>query len=128
MAYGAEDMLRSFEMRARQQAEQAQQLSQSMQSRTATMESPGGEVRVTVDSTGGLAGLQFGAGADRIALDRLAELVLQVSRQAQAELAAAMSQLVVDMYGAGSATARFVSEAYTERFPSPVDDEDGERR
>lgn len=128
MAYGAEDMLRSFENRAHQQAEQAQQLSQSMQSRTATVESSGGEVRVTVDSTGGLAGLQFGAGADRMALDRLAELVLQVSRQAQAELAAAMTQLVVEMYGQGSATARFVSEAYTERFPRPVDDVDGEQR
>lgn len=122
-----EDLFRSFEHRVQQNVERAQQLSERMQDRTATVASPGGEVRVTVDSTGGLAGLQFGPAAQRLSLDRLAGLVLQTSQRAQAQLAAAMSELVGELYGDGSETARFVSEAYTERFPTVERDNGGER-
>jgi DNA-binding protein YbaB len=130
MSRASEDMLRSFQVQAMEQAERAQQLSRRMQQTSVTVESPGGEVRVTVDSTGGLSGLDFGAAAERVRLDRLAELVLQTSRLAQGRLAGSMNELVDEVYGRGSDTASFVSQAYAERFPEPEpepDDRGGRR-
>ena len=126
--YVPDDLLRSFEQHVEQQTQRALQLSNQIEQSTTTLESPGGEVRVTVDSTGGLAGLRFGGSGERLSLERLAELVLDTSRRAQAQMATMMSGLVSEVYGAGSATAEFVSNAYTERFPAPPQPEGGDRR
>ncbi|HEV7899835.1 MAG TPA: YbaB/EbfC family nucleoid-associated protein [Planosporangium sp.] len=128
MSFVPEDLLRSFELRVEEQTQQAQRLSAQMQQSTATVESPDGEVTVTVDSTGGLSDLRFRSPAERLPLERLATLVLDTSRRAQAEMARKMSELVSEMYGSGSATAEFVSNAYAERFPSPPASEREERR
>ena len=116
MSFVPEDLLRSFELRAEEQAAQARRLSARIEQSTAAVESPGGEVTVTVDSTGGLADLRFGAAAERLALDRLAALVLETSCRAQAEIAKQVGDLVSDTYGLGSPTAAFVSGAYADRF------------
>ncbi|WP_211277719.1 YbaB/EbfC family nucleoid-associated protein [Couchioplanes caeruleus] len=113
-------------MAAAEQAERARSLSHRIEQASMTVESAGGEVRVTVDSTGGLAGLRFHASARNLPQDRLAELVLSTSRRAQAELAKSMDKVVAELYGAGSDTARFVTSAYADRFPSEPD-EDGDR-
>lgn len=128
MTFDPEGLLRSFEARAREQAEQAQQLSQRMQKATSTVESSGGEVRLTVDSTGGLADLEFGAPAERVSLQRLAQLVLEASRQAQRRMAAQMSTVVAQMYGADSPTSQFVSSAYAERFAAHPEYDREDRR
>ncbi|GGK73760.1 YbaB/EbfC family nucleoid-associated protein [Mangrovihabitans endophyticus] len=128
MSDSPEDLLRSFELQAREQAERAQLLSARLERHSATVESGDGAVRVTVDSTGGLAALRFGAAAQRLGYERLAELVLQTSQQAQARLAASMGEVVSDLYGDDSDTARFISQTYTERFPTVEPDEGGERR
>jgi hypothetical protein len=120
MSFAPDDLLRSFELRAAEQAARARRLSARMEQSAATVESPGGEVTLTVDSTGGLADLRFGAAAERLSLDRLAVLVLDTSRRAQAEIAKTMGDLVSEAYGADSATAAFVTGAYAERFgPQP---------
>jgi hypothetical protein len=123
MSFVPEDLLRSFELRAEEQAAQARRLSARIEQSAATVESPGGEVTVTVDSTGGLAGLRFGAAAERLALDRLAALVLETSRRAQAEIAKQVGDLVSDAYGLGSPTAAFVSDAYANRFGGKLEEE-----
>src|SRR5689334_9411234 len=105
MSFVSDDLLRSFELRAEEQAAQARRLSARIEQSTATAESTGGEVTVTVDSTGGLAALRFGAAAERLPLDRLAALVLETSRRAQAEIAKQVGDLVSDTYGLGSPTA-----------------------
>jgi DNA-binding protein YbaB len=128
MSQSPEDLLRSFEEQAREHAERAQLLSRRLEQNSVTVESPDGEVRVTVDSTGGLADLRFGSPARQVSLDRLSELVLATSRQAQATLAESMGELVSQLYGPGSPTASFVAETYAERFPAPDQDEDGEKR
>ncbi|BFU45848.1 YbaB/EbfC family nucleoid-associated protein [Krasilnikovia sp. MM14-A1004] len=117
-----EDLLRSFELRAAEHAERAQLLSRRLEQNSVTAQSRGGEVQVTVDSTGGLSGLQFGSAARDLELDRLAELVLATSRQAQAKLAESMGELVSDLYGQGSPTATFVTQTYAQRFPVQDDD------
>jgi hypothetical protein len=58
MADQPEDLLRSFELRVQEQTDRALELSQRMQQSMTMAESPGGEVRVAVDSTGGLAELR----------------------------------------------------------------------
>lgn len=98
MALAPDGMLRSFELRVQ---EQAQQLSVRTRKSALAVESPGGEVRVTVDSDGGLVGLRFGAAAERVSLDRLAELVVGMSLQAQGKLAQATA--VPPKSGDGSA-------------------------
>ncbi|GAA2464887.1 YbaB/EbfC family nucleoid-associated protein [Winogradskya humida] len=118
-----DDLLHSFELKAMEQAERAQLLSRRIEQNVATVESPGGEVRLTVDSSGGLAGLNFGSAAERLPLERLGELVLRTSRQAQARLAESMNDLISDVYGRDSETARFVARTYAERFPESQDDE-----
>jgi hypothetical protein len=128
MNQSPEDLLRSFELRAAEHAERAQLLSRRLEQNSTMVESPDGLVRVTVDSTGGLSGLQFGRGARELPLDRLAELVLATSRQAQARLAASMGELVAELYGPGSETANFVTETYAQRFPAPDDDQGGDQR
>ena len=128
MSQSPEDLLRSFELRATEQAERAHRLSERLQAKSITVESPGGEVRLTVDSTGGLSALDFGSAARGLALERLAEVVLQTSRRAQAKLAESMGELVSQVYGSGSPTATFVAQAYADRFPAPAGDErDGDR-
>lgn len=44
--------------------------------------SAGGEVTATVNQAGALTAIQFSAGASGVSLDRLAELVVEASRQA----------------------------------------------
>lgn len=103
MALAPDGMLRSFEMRVQ---EQAQQVSLRTRKSALAVESPGGEVRVTVDSDGGLVGLRFGAAAERVSLDRLAELVVGMSKQAQGKLAQATAGSPVSGEGsAGSAVS-----------------------
>ena len=131
MSWAQEDLLRSFEVRAAEQAERAQLLSRQLERNSTTVESPDGAVRVTVDSTGGLADLQFSRAAEDLPLERLSALVLATSRQAQAQLAASMGELVSQLYGPGSDTATFVWQTYAERFPAPdpdPSDEDRDRR
>ncbi len=127
MVSAAEDMLRSFELRVQEQTRHAQELSARIRGAAVTVESPGGEVRVTVDSAGGLSGLQFGSAAQRVPLERLAELVLAASRQAQAKLSGVMGDLVAQVYGRDSQTAQFVAGAYAQRFATPDTGEDGGR-
>jgi hypothetical protein len=127
MSQSPEDLLRSFELQAMEHAERAQLLSRRLEANSVTVESPGHEVRVTVDSTGGLSALDFGSAAEELPLDRLAELVLQTSRQAQARLAESIGELVSELYGQDSQTASFVARTYAERFPAP-EPEDGDQR
>ncbi|RZU48483.1 YbaB/EbfC DNA-binding family protein [Krasilnikovia cinnamomea] len=123
-----DDWIRTFELRAQEQAARAHELSRQLQERSVTVASADGEVRLTVDSAGGLAGLEFGRGASELSLEDLAALVLQTSRRAQARLAESMSEAVAQVFGQGSETASFVSQAYAERFPRPDDDADGDQR
>jgi DNA-binding protein YbaB len=122
-----DDWLRSFERQAQEHVERATELSRRLQESSVTVESPRGEVRLTVDSTGGLSSLDFGREARDLPLDELAALVLRTSRRAQARLAETVSEAATRLYGGGSETAAFLGSTYAERFPQ-IDDEDEERR
>lgn len=121
-----DDWIRSFELQAEQQVARSLELSRRLAANTMSASSPEGEVRLTVDSSGGLASLAFGTKARDLPLDELASLVLQTSRRAQVQLAKAMGEVASEVFGRGSETASFVSGAYAERFPQPIDDQGDE--
>lgn len=122
-----EDFLVDWERKVEQQTARTTELSRRMQETRATSESRGGEVVVTVDQSGGLAGLVLTERAMRLPAGELAATVLETSRRAQARLAEQMSQIVTGLYGAGSDTANFIGGAYAEQFPTPPEDDDEER-
>lgn len=123
-----DDWMRSFELRAQEHVDRAQELSRRLERNEVTATSPGEEVRLTVDSSGGLKSLEFGAQARQLPLDDLAAVVLQTSRQAQARLAESMTAVASEVFGSGSETASFVSRAYADRFPAPPEEEQEGRR
>jgi len=122
MALNPEDALRSFELRAEAQVQRTLHLSAELEAAEVTVRSPGGEVTVRVNSAGGLADLRFHPESDRLSRDDLARLVLTTSRRAQAKLAERVAELTASLYGTGSGTAAFVSQAYASRYPPPEED------
>ena len=67
--------------------------------------SAGGEVTATVNQAGALTAIQFSTGASGVSLDRLAELVVEASRQAHRDAANRYARLMHETFGADSATA-----------------------
>lgn len=116
----AEQMLRQFEGRIDEQLAQATRLRTEMELVRVTKHSRDGDVEATVDSTGGLVDLHLTTAAMRRGPEELAGEVLAVTRAAQSELAARMSQVMAGVLGPGSDTARFVTDTYGERFPTPA--------
>lgn len=122
-----DDWIRSFELQAAEQVARSRELSRRLETHTVSASSPEGEVRLTVDSSGGLASLTFGVNARDLPLEELASLVIRTSRRAQAQLATSMSEVASQVLGQGSDTAQFVGNAYRERFPEPPDNGEGRR-
>ncbi|GIF25742.1 DNA-binding protein YbaB [Actinoplanes tereljensis] len=126
MPLDPDEMISSFEASVGEHTQRTLQLSAELEAAAVTVRSAGGEVTVRVDSAGGLADLRFHSESDGLSRDELARLVLATSRRAQARLAEQVSAIVSGMYGAGSGTAAFVAEAYSNRFPA-VDDGEEQR-
>lgn len=124
-----DDVLAGWQHRMEQQTSLTMELSRRMENTQTFAESSGGEVVVTVDSSGGLAQLQLNDQSMRMLPRDLAALILETSRRAQAKLAKQMVEVVEGLYGAESATAAFIGGTYTDRFPGqPGGDEQGDRR
>ena len=128
MPVDPDDLLADWGRRAEQQATLTAELSERMQQTTATVEAHGGEAVVTVDHSGGLAGLRLTDRAMRLSAEELAQVILVTSRRAQAEMAQQIADVVADVYGPGSETASFIAGAYTAQFPELPDDEERGRR
>ena len=127
MSMMPEERIADWERRVEQQARRTQELSESIEHSTSSAQSPGGEVVVTVDSTGGLTGLDLRREAGDLPLDELAALVVATSKKAQARMAEQVSGLVAQLYGAESGTAQFIRTAYAERFAADPGDQEEQR-
>lgn len=80
-----------------QQADRTRELTEYLERTTTAVASPRGEVLVTVDATGGLAGLQLRPEAGALPLDQLAALVMSTSKLAQVRMAEHVAGLVADL-------------------------------
>jgi len=81
--------------------------------------SPDGAVTVIVNTSGALTGLRI---TDRLSSQpgaRIAEQVLATTRQAQARIAGAMSEVMRDIIGDDREIADGVLALYQNRFPQP---------
>ena len=125
MPLDPEGVLADWQRRVEQQSTLTTELSTRLQAVTASAESPGSEAVVTVDQSGGLAGLRLSDRAMRLSPVELADVILAASRRAQARLAQQVTDLVAVLYGSGSDTAAFIGGTYAAQFPEP-DDEDEE--
>jgi DNA-binding protein YbaB len=103
------------------------ELNQQIESSRVTADSPGGEVRVTVDSTGSMCDLELREAASRLDRRALAQLILSTGRKAQGLMAQQVSRLAEEAMGRGSQTANFISSTYASKFPPPPDDDDPPR-
>ena len=121
-----EDAIEDWAARVERQSTLTTELSERLQQAQASAESRDGEVRVTVDHSGGLADLRLAERAMRLSATDLSEIILATSRRAQAQLAKDVAELVSGLYGAGSQTAAFIGGTYAAQFPEP-DDQDEER-
>ncbi len=128
MPLDPEDIIADWERRAEQQVTLSTELSQQIQATVATVESDGGEAVVTVDHSGGMAGLRLTERAMRLSPADLAEIILTTSRRAQAKMAQQVVEVVHETYGSESDTASFIAGAYTTQFPEPIDDDERGRR
>jgi hypothetical protein len=123
-----EDLLADWERRINEQTTLTAELGQRIEQNSASVRSTGGEAVVTVDSSGGLAGLRLTDAAMHLPASELALIILDTNRRAQAKLARQMVDLVASVYGTDSDSASFIGGAYTERFPEQPDDEERDRR
>jgi alkaline phosphatase len=124
-----EDAVDDWAARAERQTAQTVELSERLRQVSASAESRDGEVVVTVDHSGGLADIGLGASAMRLSPRELGEMILLTSRRAQAKLAEQVNDMVGALYGAGSQTASFIGQTYSEQFPElPDEDEERDRR
>ncbi|MGX6605222.1 YbaB/EbfC family nucleoid-associated protein [Micromonosporaceae bacterium Da 78-11] len=123
-----EDAVDDWAARAERQTALTVELSERLQQARASAESRGGEVAVTVDHSGGLADIGLSEQAMRLSARELSEMVLATSRRAQAKLAEQVNDLVGALYGAGSETASFIGQTYSEQFPEPADEDKDEER
>jgi hypothetical protein len=92
-----------------------------MESVRATSRVRGGAIAVTVDSSGGLAGLRLSAAALKLAPDELAGEILACAKGAQAKLADQIGRTVSGVLGSDSETASYVAQAYADKFRSAAD-------
>lgn len=94
-----DDFLRRFAERIDEQLGQADRLRDAMAQVSVVHTGRDGAIEVTVDSAGGLSGLQLTEAALRMAPGELARAILDCSRMAQAKLAMQMSAAVHGTFG-----------------------------
>jgi DNA-binding protein YbaB len=124
-----EDAIADWAARIERQTALTTELSNRLQEAQASAESRGGEVLVTVDSSGGLSVVRLSDRAMRLSASELGELILSTSKRAQAKLAQQVAEITSALYGAGSETASFIGNAYSVQFPEPDDEvEERDRR
>lgn len=75
-------------------------------------------IRVTVDSSGTVTGLELDDRVRRMTGAELADEILRVMRRAQAGLADQIADAVRETVGADTDTGRAVLESFTSRFPA----------
>jgi DNA-binding protein YbaB len=115
-------------------AERSRSFADQVAQLTRSASSADGSVQVTVAASGAVTGLRLSELTRRRPADELAEQILAVMRQAQAQLAPSVAQVAAATLGPDDETARTVVASYRQRFgdpapaPGPDDEAAGWRR
>lgn len=119
-----EGMVQGWSDGVNDQVRRATELNEQIEASRAGADSPNGEVRVTVDSTGSLAELELRDSAMRLDKRALARMIMDTSRKAQGLMAQEVTRLAQEKLGADSSAADFISSTYAQKFPMPPEDDD----
>lgn len=128
MTFGAdeaEEWVRAWSASISGRAAAAQEMSDRVAALLVSASDRDHTVTVSVDGAGGLVDLRLEPGAAGHGMERLAELIMQTMRRAQADLAERVAGIVAQTLGAESESARAVVSSFRSRFPSPADPDDG---
>ncbi|MBU2670225.1 YbaB/EbfC family nucleoid-associated protein [Actinoplanes bogorensis] len=112
----AEDWLDDWTASVSAQAERAAELSRRVAALTGTAESRDGSIKVTVGSSGQVESLELTGQPE------LARRVMDVMRDAQAQLAGRVAGQVEQTVGSDTETGRAVIHSFESRFPERTGD------
>jgi DNA-binding protein YbaB len=124
----AQAWLQSWSAQVSQRAEAAAVLSGRVAELESAAEGGGGAVRVRVDATGRLVGLDLDEQVRDMAAVELAQLILHVVARAQHGLTGQVADAVAATVGADSETGQAVLDSFERRFPDPDPPADEDRR
>ena len=82
----------------------------------------GGDIAVTVSSSGNVTGLELDDRALSLGGEELAMEILRTIRRAQDRLAEQVEAVVADTVGVGTETGKAVLDGFTQRFRAEVDE------
>lgn len=110
--------------RVEEELRQAEQLRAQLHATRVDDTSSGGEVGVTVDSSGNLVGLWLTRQAMLMEPNELANTILTTTRSAQARLTTEIKEIASRIYGTSSESAEFITKAYTDQFQTQEDEQE----
>lgn len=106
-------------------AERMNQLASDLRDVSAEVTSPGGEVRVTVDASGRLIDIAFGAAAERTRSDALRTALLDALEEGYRIVSGRQVALAEETLGEQSPTVAMLRDGATRNAPKIVRDDDG---
>ncbi|MBB4690066.1 YbaB/EbfC family nucleoid-associated protein [Paractinoplanes abujensis] len=125
MSDDAEGWVRSWSASVSEQAAATQSMADQVSRLESTASDRERLVRVTVDGSGCVTGLELEPEARRYDMDRLAKEILRTMRQAQARLTEQVAAIAERTVGVDTPTGRAVVSGFESRFPVRNEDDDG---
>lgn len=102
------ELVASYQQEAAAVAERAEAAKAQVRMVQASVTSPDGAVTVTVNATGALQNVSFGARAEQVSRGQLASLVMQTARRAQAQAAQQVTAALAPVIGENSAAMDYL--------------------
>ncbi|MGH3436629.1 MAG: YbaB/EbfC family nucleoid-associated protein [Sciscionella sp.] len=115
------EWLDSYQQDVGNLAQRAEEAKAKLQQVASTLTSADGAVTVTVNASGALQELKFGAKADDLPRTQLASAVVATARRAQAQAAQQVTAVMAPMIGTDSDAMQFLQE----QIPELVEPEEG---
>jgi len=113
-------MIADLEARARDLARRSREVRAGIRAAEAVVGSPDGVVTATVAPNGALRDIRFALPAAGVSDARLAEVVMETVRRAQAEVARRVAEVVEVEFG-GTEAMEFITGFLPEGVPEPVE-------
>lgn len=110
---------------AQAHAERMNRLAGELRDVSAEVASPGGEVRVTVDASGRLTDIAFGAAAGRATPDDLRRVLLDALEEGYRIVSGRQVAIAEETLGEQSPTVAMLRDSATRNAPKIVHDDDG---
>jgi DNA-binding protein YbaB len=119
---GAQENLRSWKKRIDRMAADTQAMSDRLGRLRVTAADGSGLAEVTIDSTGALVGVRFGAGIQRVEPEAVARAVMSALRSAKRTAAERSRQIITETMGSDSVAGQTLAERMDRQLRGEHDD------